>query len=247
MELAQVILHVSFADRMRFEKIRKSVTTAKRRLLYIFDGTGVLQCGNARWHLQSGCMAVLQAGAAYTLRTDTALDALVADFSCEDADSPLLSGNVFLRDAESLCSTLLRLAAEYREKRLQYSDTAQLLLKTVLTDADSLYRFGASQCELVGSVIHYIEEHLTEHISNTQISQSFGYSPNYINRLMLRHTGKTLHQYVLQRRLDLSVRLLLSTNTPISEIAMSLGFNSPSHFSCCFRNQIGVTPISLRQ
>ena len=247
MELAQVIFQVHFADRMRFEKIRKSTTAVNRRLLYIFDGTGVLQCGGDRWILQAGSMALLQAGAGYTIRTDAALDALVTDFSCDAADTPLLSGNVFLPDAKLVRSTLLRLATEYPEKRLHYSDAAQLLLKAALTEAETLYRFGAFQCELVRNIIHYIEEHITEHISNTQISRSFDYSPNYINRLMLRHTGKTLHQYVLQRRLDLSVRLLLSTNTPISEIAMSLGFNSPSHFSCCFRNQLGVTPIQLRQ
>ena len=45
----------------------------------------------------------------------------------------------------------------------------------------------------------------------------------------------------------MAVNLLLDGQQPISDIAMTLGFNSPSHFSNFFKEQTGMTPNQYRQ
>ena len=74
-----------------------------------------------------------------------------------------------------------------------------------------------------------------------------GYNPNYLNRLVLGITGMSLHQYVLQRRLTRAAELLITTQLPVSEIAVNLGFHSASHFSGFFKKATGTTPAQYRK
>ncbi|MUL81946.1 MULTISPECIES: helix-turn-helix transcriptional regulator [unclassified Mycolicibacterium] len=57
----------------------------------------------------------------------------------------------------------------------------------------------------------------------------------------------TPHQLVLDRRIDRAKTLLRTTNRPVTEIGLDVGFSTPSHFSTAFKNRIGVTPTQYRE
>ena len=64
---------------------------------------------------------------------------------------------------------------------------------------------------------------------------------------MIQHTGMTLHQYVLQSRLECAMALLHTTDRSVNEIALELGFHSLSHFSNYFKKETGTTPVLYRK
>jgi AraC-like DNA-binding protein len=65
-------------------------------------------------------------------------------------------------------------------------------------------------------------------------------------RLFRRELGLTPHQYLIRLRILRAVRLLLDTNLPVTEVALSSGFGDLSNFTHTFRRQVGTTPGRFR-
>ncbi|MFD1141049.1 helix-turn-helix domain-containing protein [Larkinella insperata] len=70
---------------------------------------------------------------------------------------------------------------------------------------------------------------------------------NHLNKALRETTGQTT-SHLISNRLYQEARVLLkSTNWTINEIAWSLGFEEPQHFSSFFKNRSGVKPSTFRQ
>lgn len=100
---------------------------------------------------------------------------------------------------------------------------------------------------LIERVSVYIRENLSGDLSNQKIGAHFNYHPNYINRVMQKHLGQSLHQYVLSCRVARALELLQTTGLSITEVAERVGFSSIKHFSQTFKNIYGYSPIHFRE
>ena len=69
-------------------------------------------------------------------------------------------------------------------------------------------------------------------------------SARTLYRRFLKETGITLARWKQQARLLESIRRLAS-GTPVTRVAVDLGYESPSAFSTMFRRALGVTPRSF--
>ena len=72
-------------------------------------------------------------------------------------------------------------------------------------------------------------------------------SPGYFGDLIRKETGMTAQYYIQQHILALSKQLLLDPSQSISQIADSLGFQYPQHFSRFFKKLAGMTPKEYRE
>jgi AraC family transcriptional regulator, transcriptional activator of pobA len=70
---------------------------------------------------------------------------------------------------------------------------------------------------------------------------------NHLNKALKETTGQTTSQLINDRLLQEAKILLKSTNWTINEIAWSLGFEEPNHFSSFFKTRAKVTPKQFRQ
>jgi AraC family transcriptional activator of pobA len=70
---------------------------------------------------------------------------------------------------------------------------------------------------------------------------------NHLNKALKEITGQTTSQLISERLLQEAKVLLKSTNWTISEIAWSLGFEEPNHFSSFFKSRAKITPVKFRQ
>lgn len=59
--------------------------------------------------------------------------------------------------------------------------------------------------------------------------------------------GVTPYQFLLERRMRRAKSLLTATVTTITEIAIAVGFNTPSHFATTFKRRVGTTPSIYRK
>lgn len=66
-------------------------------------------------------------------------------------------------------------------------------------------------------------------------------------RDFMRVFSTTPGKWLIERRLDHAMHLLLHTDKSVSETAFESGFESPSHFSRVFRQRFGFPPISMRR
>jgi len=75
-------------------------------------------------------------------------------------------------------------------------------------------------------------------------AQRLGVDPKTIHRLFLRETGMTFGQWRQQARL-LAALEHLASGARIVDVALELGYNSPTAFATMFKRQFGVTPSSF--
>jgi len=70
---------------------------------------------------------------------------------------------------------------------------------------------------------------------------------NHLNRSVKEVTGKSPSTLIISRIADESKALLTNTDWSISEVAYTLGFEYPSHFTAFLKKHIGSTPKEIRQ
>ena len=96
-------------------------------------------------------------------------------------------------------------------------------------------------------MLHLLERRLTAGVSVPELAQAANLSLHHFIKVCRESEGLTPHALLLQKRIERSVELLLTQKAPVEEIALEVGFSSPSHFISTFRRLIGVTPASLRR
>lgn len=94
--------------------------------------------------------------------------------------------------------------------------------------------------------LRYIEDHLHEDLSITELAQISGTRPQTLTRDFKRMTGSSIYHHVLLRRVERAKPMLKRKGTSVTEVAMALGFSSPSHFSSTFTNIVGCSPRKYR-
>ncbi|MBU9737786.1 response regulator transcription factor [Diplocloster agilis] len=90
---------------------------------------------------------------------------------------------------------------------------------------------------------HYIEVNYNQKISLDDLSDRYGYTPSYINRLFKKECGLSPLQYQTSLRIA-KAKELLSTQADIDikTIASTIGYDDSRYFSRVFKNEVGTTP-----
>ena len=92
----------------------------------------------------------------------------------------------------------------------------------------------------------YIEEHLAEDLSLSELAAVAYLSPYHFARLFKASTGFAPHQYVIGRRIERAKLLLSTTNWSLAVIAHAVGFAHESHLALHFKRLTGLLPSSYR-
>lgn len=92
----------------------------------------------------------------------------------------------------------------------------------------------------------YVENGLADELDVTMMAAVAGLSPAHFARAFTATVGMTPFEYVMTRRLARARELLERTHRPALDIALDVGFKTPSHFTSRFRREFGVTPRAIR-
>ena len=96
-------------------------------------------------------------------------------------------------------------------------------------------------------VTTYIDEHYIDGLSLDDVAGATGISRYYVSHLFKELLNTTFVGYVNELRLNRAAMLLLTTDTPIIEIAALSGFNNLSNFNRAFKLHFGKTPSAYRK
>lgn len=108
-------------------------------------------------------------------------------------------------------------------------------------------RSAGSVENVVEHVKKYIEAHIKEKISRTEIAEHVALSENYLSRLFHKETGMSISDYILQKRLNMAKKLLIQTNLSVSGIGEAVGYETTAYFIRLFKRELGVTPKEYRK
>ena len=92
-------------------------------------------------------------------------------------------------------------------------------------------------------VIEYIHAYLASELSLRGLATQLNLSPFHFARLFKKSLGLSPHKYVLQNRIERAKKLItVSSNIPLSDIALQAGFYDQTHFGKAFKKYVGVSP-----
>ncbi|AUN99369.1 AraC family transcriptional regulator [Bacteriovorax stolpii] len=107
-----------------------------------------------------------------------------------------------------------------------------------------LKNFHRSQ---VGRAQRFIRSHFTEELTLKKIAQEAGSSAFHFGRIFMSYTGETTFSYLRRIRMSNALRMLQEDNEcPVTEIALSIGYETPSAFNKAFKQQFNLSPSDFR-
>ena len=105
---------------------------------------------------------------------------------------------------------------------------------------------GLSASQLT-CVTDYIRSSLAADLSLAEIAAVAHASPFHLARQFKRATGRTLHQFVVDCRIQAAKRLLRRSECSVSQVAGEVGFAQQSHLAAHFKRATGLSPLAFRR
>jgi AraC family transcriptional regulator len=99
----------------------------------------------------------------------------------------------------------------------------------------------------VKKVTAYMRDHLDEDISLEDLAAIVSLSRFHFCTAFRRATGRTPHEWLVGQRIERSRTLLTNPALPVTEVALMVGYHTPSSFAAAFHRQVGVTPSEFRR
>ena len=99
----------------------------------------------------------------------------------------------------------------------------------------------------VAACVDYIYEHLHQRITLPALAEQAGLTESYLSTLFKRETGRTVSDYVMDKRIEAACNMLKFSGWSCADIGAILAFSSQSHFIRAFKARTGLTPRAYRE
>jgi YesN/AraC family two-component response regulator len=154
---------------------------------------------------------------------------------------------------------------EYAKKAIQFGVTDYLLKpvnsdeltqllskleKDILAKKENFHSSSNSKNytteEIVQLVENYIQKNYSSALDLETLSETLGFSSSYLTKIFTKYMGTTPSKYIRTYRMSIAQQLLANSEMSINDIAYSVGYTDPFHFSKSFKSETGVTPTIFR-
>lgn len=89
----------------------------------------------------------------------------------------------------------------------------------------------------------FMEANYGQPLQLTDVAVQLGISPRHLNRLFVKHEGKSVTSTLQEIRLGRAKRLLeKDPSISVKEVSFATGFSRPSYFTHCFKKAFGRRP-----
>lgn len=157
------------------------------------------------------------------------------------------------RQLLSLQETLGQLELEIKMKRSYYPLAVKSLLFQLFTelsryrsDLEAIQPSSGERKRLVEDILSCMMERYREPLRTEDLCRRFHLSRSYLHRIFKQDTGVAINEFMVAYRVNKAKELLQGTELPITEIAVSVGFQDISHFCRTFKRLAGMTPSRYR-
>ncbi len=127
------------------------------------------------------------------------------------------------------------------------TDLSYILLEILELFSNAAFsKYKKSDIPSLQKAIDYIDINYTSAISLEEVAENAGLNPAYFSSLFKKEMGISFSNFVTEKRMDKAKHMLRSSNAPLVEIAMSLGYENQSYFSSVFKKYCNMTPKEYR-
>jgi AraC family transcriptional regulator len=139
----------------------------------------------------------------------------------------------------------------YREFTAE-DDVAPLAMEGVLLEilAESARVIGEGTAAHAPAWLRRVREALEDTYlqapSLADLAAIAGVHPVHLSREFRKHYQSTIGEFIRKRRIEHACKMLASSHTALSEVALACGFSDQSHFCAMFKGHTGLTPAKFR-
>ncbi|MDR3739965.1 MAG: AraC family transcriptional regulator [Terracidiphilus sp.] len=130
--------------------------------------------------------------------------------------------------------------------RLYEESVGQTIMLRLLSREPAARHAGALCKWRWRRVQDYVTQNIAEPMTLADLAKIAGLSRMYFAAQFRALTKCTPHEYIVQRRIEYAQTLMSESDMPLIEVALSVGFQTQSHFSTVFKRLIGETPLRWR-
>lgn len=80
-----------------------------------------------------------------------------------------------------------------------------------------------------------------------ELAKICGISQGHLSRSFKQATGRHIHKFISEERMQTAMRLLREDHRSCEDVAYRLGYKSSAYFSTAFRRVVGQTPTQFKQ
>ncbi|SDH52600.1 AraC-type DNA-binding protein [Lentzea fradiae] len=141
---------------------------------------------------------------------------------------------------------------ELRHRREGYREAVSAHLVLVLVGvsrlaADVVGDLRENAEPLLAEVFDVIERRYPEPLSLREVAAAVSLSPGHLTSTVRRRTGRTVQEWITERRMVQARRLLAVTELTVSDIGRQVGFPDAGYFARTFGKLHGMSPTAWRR
>lgn len=121
------------------------------------------------------------------------------------------------------------------------------LMAMLVNMGDARSPRNAADYSRILAIINHLDASLNRTVKQCELIQLSNMSATKLKSLFKQFTGRTITEYILEKKADKAAHLLSDTNLSVEAIARSLGFDTPTGFSTSFKKQMGIAPTEYRK
>ena len=156
---------------------------------------------------------------------------------------PLFSKNVITQDIRILLDVFSQ-----RHLSQKYHSEEKLcnLLNYILYEILDAVSLQTNRTEIL-KIEKFIEENITQKITLGMIGNHMHLSREYVSYIFKKHVGKTVIEFVNERKMMLAKSIIRSGELSMQDVAKNLGFENYGYFSRTFQKHFHISPIDFKK
>lgn len=168
---------------------------------------------------------------------------ILQDCAAKGAFHHTLTDEVFTQCVQTFSEVISAAVANSDPHQRLINRCRVIMMMTALCKAfqENGNQGAAHTSKRIHHVIAYINEHLTEELSLEELGNRFFVSKYHLSREFKAHSNKSLHQYILSKRVILAKQLMQQGVCP-TDVFLRCGFREYSSFYKAFRKDTECSP-----
>ncbi len=136
-----------------------------------------------------------------------------------------------------------------RIEQLNTVDSIQEFMTEMLKSYCRLVRKHSTKkySSLVQKTIALIDYDISSNLTLSSLASIQNISPGYLSTIFKKETGKTVTEYIIDKRISNAMRLLSTTKLQVQTVALHCGVMDVQYFSKVFKKKTGKTPKEFRE
>lgn len=98
----------------------------------------------------------------------------------------------------------------------------------------------------INEIIAYIQEHIYENLTVSELAAHFYLHPDYLSRLFKKHAHISINHYIVLQKIA-TAQALLREGYTVAQVQEKLGYSSYAYFFKSFQKTTGMSPSKYRE